>query len=304
LKVLGVIKIKTSKLLIGALLMCLVISLTGCKDMPLLNPKGPIGAADLHLIVVSFILMLLVVIPVIIMALWFPFKFRASNTKADYNPKWSHSFKIELVVWVIPAVIVAILAVLTWRDTHRLDPFVPIKSEAKPLTIEAVSFNWKWVFIYPDQNIATVNKLVFPVNRPVRFDITSDTVVTAFFIPQLGSQIYAMGGKRSQLNLLADEAGTYFGQNMQYSGDGFPDMHFPVKVTTQKEYEAWLQQMKQSPDKLDLAQLNKIRKPGVGYPVTAFSWVEPELFNRILAETKMSSNTPGKYLHTSTASED
>lgn len=286
--------------------MGLVVSLSGCKDMPLLNPKGPIGAADLHLIIVSFILMLLVVIPVIIMALWFPHKYRASNsnTEAEYDPKWSHSFKIELVVWLVPAVIVAILSYLTWRDTHRLDPFVPIKSEAKPLVIQAVSFNWKWVFIYPDQNIATVNKLVFPVDRPVRFDITSDTVVTSFFIPQLGSQIYAMGGKRSQLNLLADEAGSYFGQNNQYSGDGFPDMHFPVIVTTQNEYETWLQQMKQSPDKLDQMQLTKIRKPGVGYPVTSFSWVEPNLFNSILAKSKMTSNTPGKYQHTSTVSED
>lgn len=284
--------------------MCLVIVLAGCKDMPLLNPKGPIGAADLHLIMVSFGLMLLVVIPVIIMALWFPRKYRASNTKADYDPKWSHSFKIELVVWVVPAVIVAILSVLTWRDTHRLDPFVPIKSAEKPLRIEAVSFDWKWVFIYPDQNIATVNKLVFPVNRPVRFDITSDSVVTAFFIPQLGSQIYAMGGKRSQLNLLADEAGEYFGQNMQYSGDGFPDMHFPVKVTSEKDYEVWLQKMKQSPDKLDLTQLSKIRKPGVGYPVASFSWVEPDLFNKIIAKSKLSSYTPDRYQHTSTVSED
>ena len=128
--------------------------------------------------------------------------------------------------------------------------------------------------------------------------------MTSFFIPQLGSQIYAMGGKRSQLNLLADEAGEYFGQNMQYSGDGFPDMHFPVNVTTEKEYENWLQQMRQSPDKLDLTQLEKIRKPGVGYSVTSFSWVEPNLFNSIIAKSKMTSNTPGKYQHTSTVSED
>ena len=292
------------KFVIGTALMCLVVSLTGCKDMPLLDPKGPIGAADLHLIIVSFALMLLVVIPVIFMALWFPRKYRASNPNADYAPKWSHSVKIEVVVWVIPTIIVIALSVLTWRDTHRLDPFEPIQSSVKPITIEAVSFDWKWLFIYPDQNIATVNKLVLPVNVPVRFDITSDSVVTSLFIPQLGSQIYAMGGKKSQLNLLANEVGDYIGQNQQYSGNGFPDMNFPVKVTTQKNYEAWVQQIKQSPDKLDLAQLEKFRKPGVGYPISSFSWVKPNLFSDILAKSKVSSNSPGRYQPQHTAAKE
>lgn len=294
---------KATRFLSGTSLICFVISLTGCQNVPVLNPKGPIGAADLHLIFVSFVLMLLVVVPVIIMAIWFPIKYRASNANAHYDPKWSHSFRIEFIVWTVPAIIVGIMAVLTWRDSHRLDPFVPIKSATKPINIEAVSYNWKWLFIYPDQNIATINKLVFPVNTPIRFDVTSGSVVTSFFIPQLGSQIYAMGGKKSQLNLLASETGNYFGQNQQYSGDGFTEMNFPVKVTTQKGYKIWLQNIKQSPDKLDLTQLHKISKPGIGYPVTAFSHVEPHLFNKILADLKMSSHVSRGYKLTSNNSE-
>ena len=250
--------------------------------MQVLDPKGPIGASDLFVIAVSFALMLLVVIPVIIMALWFPRKYKATKPKGDYAPKWSYSFKIELIVWLVPLGIITALSILTWTETHRLDPYMPIESAAKPINIEAVSFDWKWLFIYPDQNVATVNHLVVPAKVPLNFKITSDTVMTSFFIPRLGSQIYAMGGMQSQLHLLADEPGVYTGQNQQFSGDGFPDMHFNVSVVSQEHFNDWVAKTKQAPDKLDLAQLEKLRQRGVGFPIQSFSWVKPGLFKDIV----------------------
>lgn len=262
--------------------LCAAAFLSGCSDILLLDPKGPVGVAELSVIGVAFALMLVVVIPVIVMALWFPHRYKASGPTGDYDPKWSHSGKIDLIVWMIPAVIVAALGTLAWKETHRLDPFKPIGSAVSPISIEVVSLDWKWLFIYPDQNIATVNQLVFPANVPVSFRITSDTVMTSFFIPQLGSQIYAMAGMQSRLHLLADEPGVYFGQNQQFSGRGYSDMNFNVRVTSGKQFEAWIQQAKQSSDKLDLAHFKEISKPSIGIPVTTYSWVEHGLFDDIM----------------------
>jgi cytochrome o ubiquinol oxidase subunit 2 len=262
--------------------LCLAVLLSGCSSIPLLDPKGPVGTSELHDIVVAFALMLIVVIPVIFMALWFPRKYRASNTNAEYDPKWSHSVKIDLVTWLIPAAIVLALGTLTWKETHRLDPFKPIDPSVRPINIEAVSLDWKWLFIYPDQNIATVNRLVLPANVPVSFRITSDTVMTSFFIPQLGSQIYAMAGMQTRLHLLADTPGVYFGQNQQYSGRGYSEMNFKVSVASLNQFNAWVQKVKQSPDRLDLARFREISKPGIDFPVASYSWVEQGLFDNIM----------------------
>ena len=257
-------------------------SLSGCGTAPLLQPKGPIGESELFVIGTAFALMLIVVIPVIVMAVWFPHKYRASNPKGDYDPKWSHSARIDLVVWLIPAIIVLALGTLTWRESHRLDPFRPIDSAVAPIQVEVVSLDWKWLFIYPKLDIATVNQLVIPVDVPVSFRLTSDTVMTSFFIPQLGSQIYAMAGKQRRLHLLADQAGMFSGQNQQFSGRGFADMHFKVKAVSPKQFRAWVQQTRQSPDKLDLARYQALRTPDTKHPVESFSQVRPGLFGQIL----------------------
>lgn len=233
-------------------------------------------------------LMLLVVVPVTVMALWFPFRYRASAPREDYDPKWSRSGKIDLIVWLVPAVIVTALGMLAWKESHRLDPFKPIDSAARQINIEVVSLDWKWLFIYPEQNIATVNQLVFPANTPVSFRITSDSVITSFFIPQLGSQIYAMSGMQSRLHLLADEPGIYSGHNQQFSGSGYPDMNFNVMVTSQVQFEAWIEKAKQSPAKLDLAGFEELSNPGIGFPVTTFSWVEDGLFDAIMNKYRTS----------------
>lgn len=256
--------------------------LGGCTKMILFDPKGPIGDTERFVIVVAFVLMLIVVIPVIIMAFWIPRKYRAGNTSSEYRPKWSYSGKIELVIWLVPAAIVTCLAILIWITTYRLDPYKPIESTANPVNIEVVSLDWKWLFIYPDENIAVVNQMVFPTNVPLSFKLTSDTVMTSFFIPQLGSQIYAMAGMQTRLHLLADEPGTYAGQNQQFSGEGYTEMTFKANAVSPEQFTAWLKDIKQSPETLDLARYRELQKPTHGYPKSSFSSVKPGLFDYII----------------------
>lgn len=258
------------------------VILSGCSDIALLNPKGPVGISERYAIGVAFALMLIVVIPVIVMAIWFPRRYKESASTDDYDPKWSHSSKIDLIIWLIPAIIVAALGTLAWKETHRLDPFKPIDSAVSPINIQAVSLDWKWLFIYPDQHIATVNQLVIPVAVPVSFRITSGSVMTSFFIPQLGSQIYAMAGMQTRLYLLANESGNYVGQNQQFSGRGYSDMNFNVRVVSRQQFDEWIQQVKQSPHKLDRAGFKEISEPSANFPVTSYSAVEHGLFDDIV----------------------
>jgi cytochrome o ubiquinol oxidase subunit II len=257
------------------------ISLGGCKSLLLFDPKGEIGEAQKFVIILAIILMLIVVVPVFIMAFWFPRKYRASNNDTIYNPKWSYSGKIEFVMWTVPFIIVAFLAILAWKSTHALDPYKPINA-AQHLNIHAISMDWKWLFIYPDHNVAVVNELTLPVNVPLSFKLTSDTVMTSFFIPQLGSQMYAMGGMQTKLHLVANEPGVYLGQNQQFSGRGYSDMQFNVNVVSPEEFESWIQKIKQSQGKLDSISYDELSKPSIGNPVTYFSSVTPDLFGYVI----------------------
>lgn len=258
--------------------------LSGCDQLVLLNPKGPIGDSQRLLIMTTILLMLIVVVPVFVMAFWFSRKYRASNTQATYAPKWAYSAKIEALIWLVPIAIVIVLAYVTWTSTFRLDPYKPIAAEREPLTIEVVSLDWKWLFIYPEANIAVVNQLVFPANVPLRFKLTSDSVMTSFFIPQLGSQMYAMAGMQTRLNLMADETGVYTGHNQEFSGRGYADMHFKAIATTAEEFHAWVEKVRQSPDILDADRFGQLRKPTTGSPIAFFSSVEPGLFKRIVSQ--------------------
>jgi cytochrome o ubiquinol oxidase subunit 2 len=276
-------KRKKYSVLIGLSSLCATTLLGGCSTILLFNPKGPIGQEERFVIITAIALMAIVVIPVFIMAFWFPRKYRASNTEATYMPKWTHSSKIHAFMWGFPIAIVTVLAILAWTTTHSLDPYKPIHSANKPINIEAVSLDWKWLFIYPDQNIATVNQITFPVNVPVSFKLTSETVMTSFFIPQLGSQMYAMAGMQTRLHLLADKPGTYAGHNQQISGQGYADMHFKANAVSREEFQSWVQKVRQSQEKLDVDRYEKLAKPSVGYhPVTYFSSVKPGLFVYIL----------------------
>ena len=206
------------------------VLLSGC-DSALLDPKGQIGLEQRSLILTAFGLMLIVVIPAILMAVGFAWKYRASNKDAKYSPNWSHSNKVEAVVWTVPILIILFLAVLTWKTTHALEPSKPLVHDEKPITIEVVSMDWKWFFIYPEQGIATVNEIAFPANTPVQFKVTSNSVMNSFFIPRLGSQIYAMAGMQTRLHLIANEVGTYDGISASYSGPGFSGMKFKAIAT-------------------------------------------------------------------------
>lgn len=284
-----------SSVFFGRLLLCSAGFLCGCSQMPLLDPKGPVGDTERSVIIAAFLLMLIVVIPVFVMAFWFSRKYRASNTEATYAPKWSESGRIDLVVWLVPIAIVIALGTLAWTKTYHLDPYKPIDAGVAPIRIEAISMDWKWLFIYPDYDIAAVNQLAFPVDVPLSFRLTSDTVMTSFFIPRLGSQIYAMAGMETRLHLLADEPGIYAGQNQQYSGRGYADMHFQAIATSQAGFEAWVKQAKQASQKLDLAEYGRLAKPTRGHPITYYSPVTPNLFDDVVHKFNPAmSRDPGR----------
>ena len=277
---------------LGALLLLAAAGmLTGC-DMALMSPKGQIGLEQKSLILTALGLMLIVVIPVIIMAVVFSRKYRASNTDAKYTPDWSHSNKIEAVVWTVPVIIIVILATITWKTSHELDPYKPLDSTVKPIQVDVISLDWKWLFVYPELGIASVNELAFPVNTPVNFRVTSDTVMNSFFIPRLGGQIYAMAGMQTKLHLIANEAGQYDGISSSYSGAGFSGMKFNAIATPdQAGFDAWVAKVKASPKQLiTMDQFNALAKPSEFHPVEYFSSADPKLFvtliNKFMGDMK------------------
>ncbi|MEM5299585.1 ubiquinol oxidase subunit II [Burkholderia sp. JPY481] len=262
----------------------LMLLLSGCSNLDILNPKGSVGLAERDLIATSVWAMLIVVVPVILMTLFFAWRYRASNRNAEYKPGWTHSTAIEVVVWTIPALIILFLAVLTWKSTHELDPYRPLESEVKPINVEVVALDWKWLFIYPDLGIASVNQLAIPVGTPVNFRITSDTVMNSFFIPQLGGQIYAMAGMQTRLHLIADHAGDYAGLAANFSGKGFSDMKFRTLASSPEEFNAWVEKVRASSDRLDMDRYHAVSEPSEKDPVRYFSTVDPKLFNNIIAK--------------------
>jgi len=267
------------------------VSLAGCSgNFALLDPKGSVGAAEKSLIATATGAMLLVVVPVILLTLFFAWRYRASNRHAVYAPKWAHSTAIEVVVWTIPAIIILFLGVLTWKTTHELDPYKPLESNVKPINVEVVALDWKWLFIYPDLGIATVNQLAVPVGTPVNFRITSDSVMNSFFIPQLGTQVYAMAGMQTRLHLIADEAGTFVGRNSQYSGGGYSQQHFEVQAMSQADFDAWVARAKQGGTQLDATTYPALAAKSRANPITYYSTVEPKLFDSIIDKYRHSGH--------------
>lgn len=261
------------------------LALTGLGSaeeyMPIANPQGPVALAERDILIRAVEIMLIVIIPVFVMAAWFSWKYRASNTDARYEPNWI-SNKIDAITWIVPGIIWVSLAYHVWTSTHELDPYKPLESSAEPLEVQVVAQDWKWLFIYPEQGIASVNQIAFPVDVPLTLRITSDTVMNSFFIPALGSQIYAMAGMQTQLNLMASETGTFRGRNTQYSGDGFPDQHFEASAMTEADFDAWVEKVKQSSNQLDTDTYEELAKPSSLHPVTYYSRVEPDLYLNII----------------------
>lgn len=253
-----------------------------CDRAVVLNPKGPIADAERGLLFDAFTVMMLVIVPVIIMAFVFAWRYRASNRDARYEPTWANSAKVDAVVWLIPALIVIAVGVLVWRSTHKLDPYREIASDRPPVDIQVVAQDWKWLFIYPEQGIAVVNQMAIPAGRPISLRITSDTVMNSFYVPALAGQIYAMAGMQTRLQMLADQPGKFVGRNTQYSGGGFSDQHFEVLATSQADFDAWAAKARQSPDKLDAATYARLAQKSRNNPVVYYSTVEPKLFDSII----------------------
>ncbi len=258
--------------------------LSGCQHMVVLDPKGPIGSEERFLIYMAIALMLIVIVPVFVMAFWFAAKYRASNKKANYDPKWTDSKEVEAIIWTVPILIIIALSYLTITRTSSLDPYKPLPSENKPVRVDVISTDWNWLFIYPDYNIAAVNELVFPEKTPLSFRLTSSTVMTSFFIPQLGSQIYVMAGMTTRLNLLANDTGTYVGQNNEFSGHGYATMHFKAISMTSSDFNTWVQKAKLSPDSLSMKMYEHVNEPNIGYPITFYSSVTPNLFDQVVGK--------------------
>jgi cytochrome o ubiquinol oxidase subunit 2 len=267
------------------------VLLGSCKPAGVLDPQGPIASAERLLLINSTAIMLVVVIPVIVATLAFAWWYRSSNTRASRSTDESYEGRLEFVLWSIPALTVILLGGVIWIGSHQLDPRAPLPGQSDPVRVDVVALDWKWLFIYPDQGVAAVNQLVIPAGTPVAFRLTSATVMNSFFVPQLGSQIYTMGGMTTHLNLLADKPGEYPGFSANYSGDGFSEMRFVVRSVPANDFNAWLEQTRGSGPVLDNAAYAELVKPTKAVPPMTYRSVGPKLFERILDQTKAGGGT-------------
>jgi len=259
------------------------VVLAACQPA-VLDPKGIVGIADKTILIDSLAIMLAIVVPTIAATLGFAWWFRASNKKAIYWPDFEYSGRIELIVWSIPLLTVILLGGVAWIGSHELDPAKPLASDTPPLEVQGVSLDWKWLFIYPSQRVASVNQLVVPAGVTLHFSLTSASVMNVFFIPQLGSMIYTMNGMRTQLNLRADEPGTFRGQSSHYSGDGFSDMHFDVKAVPTEQFAAWIEATRNTGPVLDTQSYAALAKQSIDATPFTFRSADPELFQRIVTQ--------------------
>ena len=269
----------------------LVLCETAGASSGVLDPHGPIGAAERTILFNATAIMLAVVVPVILGTGLFAWWFRAGNRKARRQPEWSYSGRIEFVVWSIPALVVLFLGGIGWISSHDLDPRTRLHGTAEPIEIEVVSLDWKWLFIYPGLRIASVNRLVAPVGAPLHFRLTSAGVMNSFFIPQLGSQIYTMAGMATELNLQADDPGTFAGLSAQFSGDGFSDMRFEVAAVSAQAFAQWIDQTRALGGSLGLGEYASLTRPSREDTPRTFATVSPHLFEAILANP---GATPGE----------
>jgi cytochrome o ubiquinol oxidase subunit II len=259
-----------------------LLALAGCQRA-VLYPAGPVGEADYTLLIDSLAIMLAIVVPTILAILGCAWWYRASNTRAHYLPGFVYSGQLEIIVWAIPLLTIMLLGGVAWVGAHDLDPAKPLPSKAAPLTVQVVSLDWKWLFIYPDQKVASVNHLVIPAGVPVHFDLTSASVMNAFFIPQLGSMIYTMNGMRTQLNLSADAPGTFAGLSSHFSGDGFSTMHFDVDSVAADKFSGWVNETRQgSGSALTSQSYTDLAKQTLSVAPFTYKDVEPDLFQKIV----------------------
>jgi cytochrome o ubiquinol oxidase subunit II len=259
------------------------LSLSGC-DFGILDPQGPIGAAEKTILLNALTIMLAIIVPTIAAMLWFAFWFRSGNAKARYRPQWAYSGRIELVTWSIPLLTITFLGGITWIGSHELDPARPLASQTKPLKVQVVSLDWKWLFIYPEHGLASVNQLVVPVATPVHFSLTSASVMNAFFVPQLGSMIYTMNGMTTQLYLQADRTGDFYGRSSHFSGDGFPGMEFTLKAVSTEDFNDWASGVRGGAGMLDANAYADLAKQSMNVKPFTYAAIDPHLFHAIVTQ--------------------
>lgn len=252
------------------------------NEIAVLDPEGYIAVKQRRLIIDSFLLMLIVVVPVFILTFVFAWIYREDNEKATHSPDWGHSTVAELVWWGVPLVIVIVLAVWTYRTSHELNPFKPIESDKRPLTIQVVALQWKWLFIYPEQGIATVNYVEFPEKRPLNFVITGDSPMNSFWIPQLGGMIYAMPRMRTELHLIAQNPGVFQGLSSHFSGTGFAGMRFTARASTEENFASWVQQVRNVKDRLGWYEYTQLAEPSSYNPVAYYRLTDGNLFEQVI----------------------
>jgi cytochrome o ubiquinol oxidase subunit II len=277
-----------------ALVLISAATLGGCSE-GVLDPKGPIAFADLQIMLNSLGIMLVIVIPTILATLGVAFWFRASNTRARYLPNFEYSGRLEMLVWAIPTMTVLLVGGVAWVGSHQLDPRKAIDATVQPLRVQVVSLDWKWLFIYPDQGIASVNQLTIPAGTPVSFELTSSSVMNSFFVPELGSQIYTMAGMVTRLHLEADHPGKYPGLSANFSGDGFADMHFTVDAVPARNFEQWVTATRSAGPVLDARAYADLAKPSEAVAPFTYRAVAPNLFDGI-AKSGMGPHFPSRLI--------
>ena len=273
-----------------SILPLMLVLLTGC-NMVVMSPSGDIAAQQRDLIVVSTILMLIIIVPVLAMTLYFAWHYRQSNTAAKYDPEWHHSTGLEVAIWSAPLAIIIALGAITWVSTHKLDPYRPLErldaarpvtEEMKPITVEVVALDWKWLFFYPEYGIATVNEMAAPVDVPINFKLTASSVMNSFYVPALAGMIYTMPGMETKLHAVINKAGEYEGLSSNYSGDGFSHMRFKFHGVDQAGFEAWVARVKQNGTALNRDAYLKLEKPSVKEPVRYYATVDNGLYQAVL----------------------
>ena len=289
------------KIVRPGLSLLLLAVLSGCNTV-VMNPAGDIAKQQADLITISVLLMLIIIVPVMLLTVFFAWKYRKSANE-QYEPDWDHSTKLELVIWGAPLLIIIALGLITWISTHKLDPYRPLErldenrpipAGTKVLEVQVVSLDWKWLFIYPEQGIATVNELVTPIDTPIRFKLTSSTVMNAFYIPTLAGMIYTMPAMETTLNAVLNKTGEYKGMSSNFSGDGFSHMKFAYRGTTQADFDTWVAKVKASGNTLGRGDYLTLEKPSEKEPVRHYGTVQPALFmsilNRCVAEGAVCMN--------------
>lgn len=271
-------------IILGILIFAIIFVVTN-PNVSVLHPKGLIALKERNLIVTAILLMLTVVIPIFFFTFFFSWKYRAGNKSTKYAPEWNRSWILQLIWWAIPTVIILTLAIINWKTTHELDPYKPIASTVAPITIQVVALRWKWLFIYPEQNIATINYIQFPEKTPVNFELTANAPMSSFWIPSLGGQMYAMTGMVTKLHLIADSPGKFAGSAAEINGSGFAGMKFVARASSKVDFDAWVRGAKSSPIRLTAGEYEKLKEPSEKNAVTVYSSVDPGLYNGIVKES-------------------